>query len=81
MTEQEELKFAHPPSPAAANSGLKHGCRIHVSRCHRIKTTVHLLDKTAEHEFPPGARVGSVKEWAVTSLSVLACARASSHRP
>lgn len=29
--------------------GVKHGSRIHVSRCKRIKTTVHFLDKTAEH--------------------------------
>jgi hypothetical protein len=37
---------------------------VHVTRCHRIKTTVHFLEKTAEHEFPPGARVRAVKEWA-----------------
>jgi hypothetical protein len=45
--------------------GLKHGARVHISRCHRIKTTVHFLDKTAEHPFPPGARVRAVKAWAV----------------
>ena len=45
--------------------GIKHGCRIHVSRCKRIKTTVHYLDQTAEREFAPGARVRRVKEWAV----------------
>jgi hypothetical protein len=45
--------------------GLKHGCRIHVSRCKRIKTSVHFLDKTEEREFAPGARVRAVKEWAV----------------
>jgi hypothetical protein len=45
--------------------GLKHGSRVHVCRCHRIKTTVHFLDKTAEHSFPPGARVRAVKAWAV----------------
>lgn len=44
---------------------LKHGSRIHVSRCKRIKTTVHFLEKADEHEFPPGARVRAVKEWAV----------------
>ena len=37
--------------------GLKHGCRVHVTRCKRIKTTVHYLDQTAEREFAPGARV------------------------
>ena len=45
--------------------GIKHGCRVHVSRCKRIKTTVHFLDQTTEREFAPGARVRRVKEWAV----------------
>ena len=45
--------------------GLKHGARVHVSRCHRITSTVHFLDKTAEHQFSPGARVRAVKAWAV----------------
>jgi hypothetical protein len=50
--------------------GIKHGSRVHVSRCKRIKTTVHFLDKTAEHEFPPGARVRAVKEWAVRTYKM-----------
>lgn len=45
--------------------GLKHGSRVHVCRCHRIKTIVHFLDKTAEHSFAPGTRVRAVKAWAV----------------
>jgi hypothetical protein len=49
---------------------LKHGCRVHVSRCKRIKTAVHFLDKTAEHEFPPGARVRAVKAWAVDKFTL-----------
>jgi hypothetical protein len=55
----------HHPVP-----GIKHGCRIHVSRCKRIKTTVHFLDKTAEHEFAPGVRVRAVKEWAVHTFKM-----------
>jgi hypothetical protein len=50
--------------------GLKHGSRIHVCRCKRIKTTVHFLDKTAEREFAPGARVRTVKEWAVLTFKL-----------
>lgn len=46
-------------------SGVKHGARIHVSRCRRIEATVHFLDKTIRRAFPPGARVRSVKKWAV----------------
>ena len=49
---------------------VKHGSRIHVTRCKRIKTTVQFLDKTAEHEFPPGARVGAVKKWAVHTFKM-----------
>ena len=50
----------HQPIP-----GLKHGCRVHVARCKRIKTTVNFLEKTATHSFPPGVRLRAVKEWAV----------------
>jgi hypothetical protein len=45
-------------------SSVRHGSRVHVARCRRIKTTVHFLDKTIEREFSPGARVRSVKKWA-----------------
>ena len=45
--------------------GIKHGTRIHVSRCKRIKATIHFLDKSEEHEFPPGARVHTVKAQAI----------------
>lgn len=44
---------------------LKHGSRVHVSRCKRIATTVNFLDKSEMREFAPGARVRAVKEWAV----------------
>jgi hypothetical protein len=50
--------------------GLKHGGRVHVTRCRRIKTTVHFLDKTAEHQFAPGARVRAVKEWAAHTFNL-----------
>jgi hypothetical protein len=55
----------HHPLP-----GIKRGCRIHVSRCNRIKATVHFLDKTEEHEFPPGARVRAVKAQAVHTFQM-----------
>lgn len=44
---------------------IKQGCRIHVSRCKRIKATIHFLDKSEEHEFPPGVRVHTVKAQAI----------------
>jgi len=49
---------------------IKHGSRIHVSHCKRIKTTVHYLDRTAEREFAPGARVRTVKDWAVQTFKL-----------
>ena len=55
----------HDPVP-----GLKHGARVHLTRCRRIKTTVHFLDKTAEHAFAPGARVRAVKEWAAHTFKL-----------
>ena len=50
--------------------GLRHGSRLHVTRCKRIKTTVHYLERTAEHEFAPGARVRAVKAWAAHTFTV-----------
>lgn len=49
---------------------LRHGSRLHVSRCKRIKTTVHFLERTAEREFPPGARVRAVKAWAAHTFKI-----------
>jgi hypothetical protein len=49
---------------------LKHGSRVHVSRCKQIATTVHYLDKAATHGFPPGARVKAVKAWAVATFKL-----------
>lgn len=51
-------------------SGLRHGARVHVTRCRRVKATVHFLDKTAEHEFQPGAHVRRVKEWAAHTFKM-----------
>lgn len=49
---------------------LKRGCRVHISRCKRIATAVHYLDKTADHAFPPGARVRAVKAWAAEKFKL-----------
>jgi hypothetical protein len=51
-------------------SDLKHGCRVHVSRCKQIETTVHYLDQTATHRFAPGTRVRAVKAWAARHFGV-----------
>lgn len=49
---------------------LKHGSRVHLCRCRRIKTTVHFLNRSAEHSFPPGIRVRAVKVWAVHEFGI-----------
>ena len=51
-------------------SSFRHGSRIHVCHCKRIRTTVHFLNHTAEREFAPGARVRAVKEWAVEKFKI-----------
>ena len=49
---------------------LKHGSRIHLTRCKRIKVTVNYLEKTIDRPFPPGARVRAVKRWAVDQFKL-----------
>jgi hypothetical protein len=46
-------------------SGVRHGARVHVTRCHKIRVAVNYVNKTIERDFAPGARVRSVKRWAV----------------
>lgn len=50
--------------------GIKHGGRVHVTRCHRTEATVHFLNQTIERKFPPGARVRTVKMWAVREFHI-----------
>lgn len=49
---------------------IKRGSRIHVSRCRRIKTTIHYLERTIEHPFSPGTRVRTIKAWVVEKLKI-----------
>jgi hypothetical protein len=50
--------------------GLKRGGRVHVTRCHRVKATVHFMNRTIERAFAPGARVRTVKAWAAHELKM-----------
>lgn len=64
--EEEPLVHKHQePLPP-----IKRGCRIHVSKCRKIKVTVHYLEKTEERTFAPGARVKKVKAWAVETFKL-----------
>jgi hypothetical protein len=50
---------------ASPLAGVRHGARVHVTRCHKINVAVNYLNKTIDREFAPGARVRAVKQWAV----------------
>ena len=67
IDEEEEplVNKHHEPLPP-----IKPGCRIHVSKCRKIKVTVHYLEKTEERASRPGARVKKVKAWAVETFKL-----------
>lgn len=67
LDEDEAALEGHRDRPVR---GLKHGCRIHVTRCRRIKTVVNYLEKSATRDFAPGARVRAVKAWAVREFEL-----------
>ncbi len=50
--------------------GVTHGGRVHLAKCREIAVTVHFLASTAARAFAPGARVRSVKEWAVQEFKL-----------
>jgi hypothetical protein len=49
---------------------IKHGSRVHVTHCARIKTTVNFLEKQVTRDFPPGAKVQNVKDWVVGKFEI-----------
>ncbi len=59
-----------PRDAKAAVEGLKHGSRVHVTRCKKIKVTVHYMHRTIDRAFAPGTRAGAVKQWAVRELKL-----------
>ncbi|MBR0752109.1 hypothetical protein JQ604_07925 [Bradyrhizobium jicamae] len=50
--------------------GLKHGSRVHVTHCTKIKITVHYMHRTIDRAFAPGTRVRTIKQWAVRELKL-----------
>jgi len=62
VDEAEEHVPGEADRPVA---GVLHGARVHVTRCHKIRVAVNYVNKTIERDFAPGARVRSVKRWAV----------------
>src|SRR4051794_8803593 len=53
----DETDVPVPHDAKAAIEGLKHGSRVHVTRCKKIKVTVHYMDRTIDRAFAPGIRV------------------------
>jgi hypothetical protein len=49
---------------------VKAGERIHVAHCRRIETTVNYLQLSETKGFSPGARVHTVKHWAVEKFGL-----------
>jgi len=60
---EEQVREGATPLP-----DIRHGTRVHITRCHKIHVSVNYVNKTIEREFAPGARVRSVKRWAVHEL-------------
>lgn len=59
-----------PHDAKAVAEGLKHGSRVHVTHCKKIKVTVHYMHHTIDRGFAPGTRVRTVKQWAVRELKL-----------
>ena len=59
-----------PHDDKATVEGLKHGSRVHVTHCKKIKVTVHYMHRTIDRAFAPGTRVRTVKQWAVRELKL-----------
>ncbi len=57
--EQISREGKHPAST------LKQGTRVHVARCRHVKVTVNYLERTIQRDFAAGARVRTVKKWAL----------------
>ena len=51
---------------------VRHGSRVHVGPMEAIVVAVNFMTRTIERRFPPGARVASVKAWAVAELPMKA---------
>lgn len=53
-----------------ADTGARHGSRMHVSRCRHVEVTAHYQERTETHRFAPGTKVHRVKQWAVRTFKL-----------
>ncbi len=49
---------------------LKHGDRIHITKCRQIEVSVNYLDQTASRRFGPGKKLKAVKKWIVRKFNI-----------
>lgn len=68
--DEEDEPLTRKPKKGELLPPIKRGCRIHVTKCRKIKVTVNYLEKTADQTFAPGARVKKVKAWAVKTFGL-----------
>jgi len=47
---------------------LTDGMLVHVTRCRKVKVTVHFLHRTVEDHVSPGTRVRTIKAWAAGEI-------------
>lgn len=66
----DEAEAPVPHEAKAQVEALKHGSRVHVTRCKKIKVTVHYMNRSIERAFAPGNRVRTVKQWAVREFKL-----------
>ncbi|MGX4806873.1 hypothetical protein [Bradyrhizobium guangdongense] len=66
----DEAESSVPHDAKATVEGLKHGSRVHVTHCKKIKVTVHYMHRAIGRAFSPGTRVRTVKQWAVGELKL-----------
>jgi hypothetical protein len=52
----DEADTPLPHDAKATVDRLKHGSRVHVTRCKKIKVTVHYMHRTIDRAFAPGTR-------------------------
>ena len=62
-TEDAEEPLA--PDATLEAAGLRHGASLHLSRCKKVQVTVHFNGKERSESFGPGARIHTIKRWAV----------------
>lgn len=62
FTEDDEEPLA--PDAMLEAAGLRQGASIHVSRCKKVRVTVHFNGQERSESFGPGVPIHRVKQWA-----------------